>query len=187
MTGSTELRGVDFRYTRDAIVFRDLDLALEPGLTLLLGPNGSGKSSVMKLLAGIEKPDAGRVWIDGLDLWGDEAAARSLLAYVPELPDLTPYASIAEILRFVCRLRGEPVLRAETVARELDLEAVTSRSVRELSKGQRRRALLAAARIGEPRLLLLDEPLDALDRAARADVLSWIEEHCRAGGQASRR
>jgi ABC-type multidrug transport system ATPase subunit len=127
------------------------------------------------MAAGVERPDHGRVEVDGHDLWIDEEAARRSLAYVPEQPDLTPYATVREILGLVCRLRGEPASAADTALTLVGLDDLAHRSVRELSMGQRRRAVLAAARIGSPRHLLLDEPLEAMDRGAREDILAWIE------------
>jgi ABC-type multidrug transport system ATPase subunit len=169
-----ELDGVRFGYDRDAPVLAGVDLRLGPGLTLLVGPNGCGKSSLLKLLAGVERPDAGRVLLLGHDLWRDEVAARRGLVYVPEHPDVTPYASILELLWLVCRLRGEPLERAEAALAEAGLEGRGHASVRELSAGQRRRALLAAAWIGAPSVALLDEPLESLDRELRDHVLLWI-------------
>ena len=158
-----------------------VSLRLTPGLTLLVGPNGCGKSSLLKLLAGVERPDEGAVRLDGHDFWRDEVAARQPLAYVPEHPDLTPYASILETLELVCRLRQEPLARAAAVLAEAGLAARAHASVRELSAGQRRRALLAAAWIGTPRVALLDEPLESLDRALRDRVLAWVEQLVRDG------
>src|SRR5215204_425944 len=102
------LRNVRFGYGRSIALTCDA-LDLGPGITLLLGPNGAGKSTLLKLVAGVEHPNAGTVAIDGHDLWRDEVAARAALAYVPEHPDLTPYATVAEVLGLVCRLRGRPV------------------------------------------------------------------------------
>ena len=95
---------LDYGVGRPALAATTLDV--ESGLTLLLGPNGAGKSSLIKLAAGVERPRAGRVLVDGFDLWTDEVAARRRLAYVPEHPDVTPYASVDEVLGLVCRLRG---------------------------------------------------------------------------------
>ena len=128
-----------------------VDLEISPGLTLLLGPNGCGKSTLLKLAAGIERPDSGRVEIDGHDLWIDEVAARRGLAYVPEQPDLTPYATVREILDLVCRLRGEPARARREALERVGLGKLAHRSVRELSMGQRRRAVLAAALRGHAR------------------------------------
>ena len=153
-----------------------VSLRLGPGLTLLVGPNGCGKSSLLKLLAGVERPDSGTVRLDGHDVWRNEVAARQGLAYVPEHPDLTPYASILEVLWLVCRLRREPLTRAEAALAEAGLAARANASVRQLSAGQRRRALLAAAWIGSTRIALLDEPLESLDLVLRERVLSWIHQ-----------
>jgi ABC-type multidrug transport system ATPase subunit len=164
-----------FSYRPGEPVLDGIDLEIGPGLNLLLGPNGCGKSSLLKLAAGIEEPDSGRVEIDGKDLWIDEVEARRSLAYVPEQPDLTPYATVREILALVCRLRGEPRERGEEALELVGLRSLAHRSVRELSMGQRRRAVLAAARVGTPRHVLLDEPLEAMDRGAREDILAWID------------
>ncbi len=175
-----EMTSVRFRYD-GAAVLDGVDLRLGPGLTLLVGPNGCGKSTLLKVLAGVERPDGGRVAIEGRDLWLEEVAARRHLAYVPEHPDLSPYASLVEVMRLVCRLRGEPVSRALSALTEAGLRERAQASVRELSVGQRRRALLAAAWIGAPQVALLDEPLELLDRALRERVLQWIEELTRSG------
>ena len=174
-------RQASFSYRPGEPVLSGVDLEVGPGLTLLLGPNGCGKSSLLKLAAGIEEPDGGTVEIDGKDLWIDEVEARRTLAYVPEQPDLTPYATVREILALVCRLRGEPRERGEEALDLVGLRALAHRSVRELSMGQRRRAVLAAARVGTPRHVLLDEPLEAMDRGAREDILAWIDRLVAAG------
>jgi ABC-type multidrug transport system ATPase subunit len=164
-----------FAYRESEPVLSGVDLEISPGLTLLLGPNGCGKSTLLKMAAGIERPDSGRVEIDGRDLWTDEAAARRGLAYLPEQPDLTPYATVREVLDLVCRLRGEPVARGMEALERVGLGKLTHRSVRELSMGQRRRAVLAAALVGTPTHALLDEPLEAMDRGAREDLLAWTD------------
>jgi ABC-type multidrug transport system ATPase subunit len=166
---------VAFAYREAEPVLTDVDLEIPAGLTLLVGPNGCGKSTLLKLAAGVEKPDAGAVEIGGHDLWTEEVAARRDLAYVPETPDLTPYATVAEIVALVCRLRGEPPAAAPRALETVGLSRVSGHSVRELSMGQRRRAVLACALVGAPRHVLLDEPLEAMDRAARDDILAWID------------
>ncbi len=149
-------------------------LEIPAGLTLLLGRNGTGKSTLLRLLAGVERPAAGRVTIEGHDAWSDEVAARAGLVWVPEHPDLTPYASVDDVLQLVAALRrAGPGAAAEALVRA-GLEGLGRRSIRELSLGQRRRAMFAAAFIGEPRVVLLDEPLEALDRSTRTQILVWI-------------
>jgi len=104
---------VTFGYEKDVPVIDSADLELSSGLTLLLGPNGCGKSTLLKLASGVEKPDSGQITIEGCDLWKDEVAARRNLAYLPEQPDLTPYATLREIINLVCRLRGERLKTGE--------------------------------------------------------------------------
>jgi ABC-2 type transport system ATP-binding protein len=170
------VRDVRFGYTRGASALECGALDIGPGITLLLGPNGAGKSTLLKLIAGVEHPTEGTVSIDGHDMWREEVAARAALAYVPEHPDLMPYATVGEVLGLVCRLRGRPVEDAERALATVGLDGLGGRSVRELSMGQRRRAVLAAAFIGEPMTLLLDEPLEAMDRAMRAWLTRWITD-----------
>jgi ABC-2 type transport system ATP-binding protein len=165
---------VSFSYEESRPVLSALNLEFPAGISLVLGVNGSGKSTLLKLAAGIECPDAGRLLVDGLDLWEDEVAARRSLAYLPEFPDLSPYATIEEILSLVCRLRGEPPSRRIEVLELFGLDEAAGRSVRELSLGQKRRATFAAAFIGTPSNILLDEPLEALDRRIQTEVLAWI-------------
>ena len=165
---------VTFGYEPGRPIIRNASFALSPGLTLLLGPNGCGKSTLLKLAAGVERPDAGRVIVDGADLWREEAKARRGLAYLPEFPDITPYAALRDVLRLVCRLRGEPITAGERALEMFGLADEAGRSVRELSSGQRKRALFAAAIVGRPPHILLDEPVDALDRQIADDVLAWI-------------
>lgn len=170
------LRDVRFSYTKGATAFTCDALDVGAGVTLLLGPNGSGKSTLLKLVSGVEQPTAGSVSVGGHDLWRDEVAARAGLAYVPEHPDLTPYATVGEVLGLVCRLRGRPADDGGRALKVVGLEELGDRSVRELSMGQRRRAVLAAAFIGQPTTLLLDEPLEAMDRAMRLWLTSWITD-----------
>jgi ABC-2 type transport system ATP-binding protein len=170
------LRNVRFGYGRNATAFACTALDIPAGVTLLLGPNGAGKSTLLKLVAGVEQPTSGTISIDGHDLWRDEVAARAALAYVPEHPDLTPYATVGEVLGLVSRLRGRPVDEGLRALATVGLDGLGDRSVRELSMGQRRRAVLAAAFVGEPTTLLLDEPLEAMDRAMRAWLTLWITE-----------
>ncbi len=169
------LRNVEFAYRPGERILDDLSLEIGPGLTLLIGSNGSGKSTLLKILAGVERPDRGTAAIDGFDLWTHEVAARRHLVYVSEQPDLTPYATIRDVIALVCRLRSEPQAAGNDALTRAGLMQVADRSIRELSMGQRRRAILAAAWVGSPKVAILDEPLETMDRAIRGDILAWVD------------
>ena len=169
-------RDVCFSYIEGNLVLNNVNLQISSGLTLLLGPNGCGKSTLLKTMAGVERPDSGSIEIGGCNLWTDEAAARRDLAFVPEQPDLTPYASVKDVIALVCRLRHESSSKGREALEKVSLEHVSNRTIRELSMGQRRRVVLAAAWIGHPKIILLDEPLESMDRIIRESIDSWIDE-----------
>lgn len=174
-------KNVTFGYEKNSLIIDSTDLELTSGLTLLLGPNGCGKSTLLKLASGVEKPDSGQITIDDCDLWKDEVAARRNLAYLPEQPDLTPYATLKEIINLVCRLRGETLKAGKEALKFFGLHSAAQRTVRELSLGQRRRAVFAACLIGTPNYILLDEPLEGMDRSIQKEIKDWIYRRTQAG------
>lgn len=179
-TPRIEMSKVSFRYDGRPLL-EDAELVLGGGLTLLLGPNGTGKSTLLRLLAGVERPPVGSVCLDGHDAWRDEVRAREGLAWIPERPELTPFATLEDVLRLVCRLRRRPDAEGREVLARLGLADHRRSSIRELSMGQRRRAVLAAALVGEPGIVLCDEPLESLDAHACELLLGWLDERLAAG------
>jgi len=167
---------VSYAYEAGKSVLDGVRLELPAGLALLLGPNGCGKSTLLKLASGVEKPDAGAVLVDGKDLWKDEREARLRIAYLPEHPDLTPYATLGEVMGLVCRMRRRPLEEGRKALDFFGLQGEAHKTVRELSLGQRRRAVFAAVLIGTPDHILLDEPLAGMDRAIMPRILAWIQE-----------
>lgn len=139
-----------------------VELAMAPADALLvLGHNGSGKSTLLRLVAGITEPDAGQVLIDG-DEVNASAIARRKLGYVPDNNDPLPDLLVAELCALVCSLKQAPPPPAALVA-ELGVTPFFHQRLATLSFGQRKRACLLAALIGDPQLLILDEPTNGLD------------------------
>src|SRR3954466_1056462 len=103
------LRDVTFGYDDARLTIDVPSLELDRGLTLVVGPNGSGKSTLLRLIRGVEAPRTGSISVSGHDLWRDEVAARRSLAYVPESPELTPYATVIDVVQLVASLRGAPL------------------------------------------------------------------------------
>ncbi len=165
-----------------------LDLALEaaPGETLaLMGESGSGKTATLRLLAGLLDPDRGRIAL-GEEIYFDAAtgarvpANRRSIGYVPQDYALFPHLDVYENVAFGLRaqsLRGPDVRdRADAALTRFGLDSFARRRPSELSGGQQQRVALARALVMEPRLLLLDEPLSALDARTRGEVLGELGE-----------
>ncbi|MDR1045551.1 MAG: ABC transporter ATP-binding protein [Candidatus Adiutrix sp.] len=156
------------KYFGDLVVFQDVSLELKRGgRYALLGPNGAGKSTLLRLLAGVLRPDRGRVLVDGREPWRDPARTRAGLGLLPEGAPLIADLTVREHLLLAAGLRG--LSRTQRAAEEerlvdgLSLAAFYSRPAGLLSQGQRRRAALASALLGAPDFLILDEPGSGLD------------------------
>ena len=172
-TPAAELRGVTKRFG-SARVLENLDLAARPGEFLtLLGPSGCGKTTALRLLGGFEQPDAGRVFLAGRDVT-DLPPFRRAINQVFQSYALFPHLSVADNIAFGLRMKKLPAVEiARRVAAVVELTALgefTARRPAQLSGGQRQRVALARALVNEPPVLLLDEPLSALDARLRAQV-----------------
>jgi putative spermidine/putrescine transport system ATP-binding protein len=158
-------------YDRSQIVVRDLDLDILPGEFLtLLGPSGSGKTTTLMMLAGFDEPSAGEIFLNGRNL-SHVPAYRRNLGVVFQNYALFPHLSVEENVGYPLRMRG--VAKAEIVhrvRRALDMVKLASfaqRKPAQLSGGQQQRVALARALVYEPELVLMDEPLGALDKQLR--------------------
>jgi len=136
----------------------------------LLGPSGCGKSTLMRMLAGLETPDAGRILLDGRDIAGDPPHARPVHMMFQSYA-LFPHLSVAQNIAFGLKSQRLPrpaiAARVEEMLALVRLEGLGKRRPEQLSGGQRQRVALARALAPRPRVLLLDEPLSALDRKLR--------------------
>ena len=151
----------------------------------IVGPNGAGKSTLLAAIAGVLAPDRGAVLVGGASVWGAERErrrARRTLGYVPEAADPPGHLTGAEVLALVAAIKGAPPLAADLRAR-LGLEPLGAARVDRMSLGQRRRTCLAAALIGDPALLVLDEPSNGLDPGGALALAGLLAERA-AGGVA---
>jgi len=164
----------------DHAAVREVSLDVAAGeFFALLGPSGSGKTTLMRLLAGFEQPDGGRILLDGRDLAGEPAHRRPVNMMFQSYA-LFPHLSVAGNVAYGLKQAGLPkaeiAARVEEMLALVKLEALAARKPDQLSGGERQRTALARALARRPRVLLLDEPLAALDRrlreATRAELKS---------------
>lgn len=144
----------------------------------LLGPNGAGKSTTMNILTGCLAATSGRVRIDGVDIFEDPMAAKKHLGYLPELPPLYMDRTPEEYLRFVARAKGVGEVRGE-LERVMALTQITDvkdRLIRNLSKGYRQRVGIAQAILGDPDIIILDEPTVGLDPRQITEIRELIQK-----------
>jgi len=155
----------------------DLSFEVRPGEIFgLLGPNGAGKTTALKMLLGFVKPSSGHAWIAG-ERAGTVASRRNM-GYLPENPALYEFLTGDEYLTFAGRLAGMSRADARRGASQLidrvGLAGRADRSIRKFSKGMVQRLALAQALIGDPQIVILDEPMSGLDPIGRKDVRDLI-------------
>ena len=165
---------------------RDVSLTLERGtLSVLLGPTLSGKTSIMRLLAGLDKPSTGRVLVDGKDVTGADVRQRSVAMVYQQFinyPSLTVYENIASPLRVQGKPRAEIERRVQEAASLLRLEPYLQRTPLQLSGGQQQRTAIARALVKGADLVLLDEPLANLDYKLREELRTELPRIFEASG-----
>jgi multiple sugar transport system ATP-binding protein len=162
------------RFEADRAVLRGVSLRVAPGeLLVLVGPSGCGKSTTLRLIAGLDEPDEGRVLIDGKAMAGVAPQARDV-AMVFQGYALYPHMTAREILEFPLKMRKagatERAGKVREVAAMLGIERLLERRPDQLSGGERQRVAMGRAMVRSPRVFLFDEPLANLDTALRGDI-----------------
>ena len=164
----------------DVHAMNNINLALGPGLFGLLGPNGAGKSTLMRTLATLQSPDEGTITYNGVDITEQPDIIRSTLGYLPQDFGVYPRMSAMALLDHIAVLKGitnkaERKEQVETLLQMVNLWTHKSASVATFSGGMRQRFGVAQALLGDPHLIIVDEPtagLDPLERQRFLDILS---------------
>jgi ABC-type multidrug transport system ATPase subunit len=168
-------------YPNGTTALRDVSLTIPPGLFGLLGPNGAGKSTLMRILATLQEAEAGSARLGEVDVLRDHDAVRRMLGYLPQEFGLYPRVSAEEMLDHFGLLKGlvNRRERRETVdalLRQTNLHDARKQKLGSFSGGMRQRFGIAVALIGQPRLIIVDEPTAGLDPAERARFLNLLSE-----------
>jgi ABC-2 type transport system ATP-binding protein len=168
------------------IALAGVDLRVEPGTILgLLGPNGAGKTSLVSIIAGLRRPDAGRVEVCGIDAVRSSRQVRPLLGVAPQDTGVYVTLRVRDNLRYFAGLAGlrraAASARIDEVAAALGLDGLLDRRASQLSGGERRRLHTAIALLHRPRLVLLDEPTTGADVQTRGQILELVRGLARDG------
>jgi ABC-type sugar transport system ATPase subunit len=180
MSGFLELKGLSKKFGEN-VILDDLNISVGKGeFLVLVGPSGCGKSTVLRLIAGLEDPTGGEIWIDGKDVTTREPKERHI-AMVFQSYALYPHMNVFDNMAFGLRVRKrlpEPEIleRVREAAAMLKLEEMLERKPRQLSGGQRQRVALGRALVRKPKVFLFDEPLSNLDAHLRNQMRAEIRK-----------
>ncbi len=172
MTFSLEIAGLSKTYPNGVQALTDVSLTIPPGMFGLLGPNGAGKSTLMRTLATLQDADAGTARMGDIDVLRDKDSVRRILGYLPQDFGVYPKVSAEELLDHLARLKGltDKAQRRDVVAtllKQTNLYDVRRKALGGFSGGMRQRFGIAQALLGDPKLIIVDEPTAGLDPEER--------------------
>jgi ABC-2 type transport system ATP-binding protein len=177
---AVELKGVTKRYS-ELVAVNNMNLNIYTGeIFALLGPNGSGKSTTLKMLLGLVQQTAGEVTVLGLDVQKNLVEVKKQVGYVPESPAIYEFLTGIEYLDFIGDIYGmaadEKKLRINEYLKALQLEGREGDMINSYSDGMKKKISLISAFLHKPKLLILDEPLNALDPRSARIVKDFLHE-----------
>lgn len=173
-----EIKNLTKYYGRKAAV-KNISFTSEDNEILgFLGPNGAGKSTTLNIICGVIPSTSGTVTINGYDIENDPVKAKKCIGFLPEIPPVYTDMKVGEYLMFVAGLRGVPGAKrkshVERVMQRMNISDVSKRLIGNLSKGYRQRVGFAQALIGDPKIIILDEPTVGLDPSQLIEVRNLI-------------
>jgi ABC-2 type transport system ATP-binding protein len=177
---AVELKEITKRYN-EIIAVNNINLDIKKGeIFALLGPNGSGKSTTLKMLLGLVQPDGGSINVLGLNVQKDAVTIKQQVGYVPESPNIYEFLTGIEYLDFIGDIYGMPAeekkQRITEYLKALQLEGREGDMITSYSDGMKKKISLISAFIHRPKLLLLDEPLNALDPRSARIVKDFLQQ-----------
>ena len=186
------IRNLSKTYANGVRALHDVSLDIPNGMFGLLGPNGAGKSTLMRTIATLQDPDTGTITLgdpasNPLDVLADKPAARRVLGYLPQEFGVYPKVSAEAMLDHFAMLkgvtrRGERRDLVDALLKQVNLHDVRKRKLGTFSGGMRQRFGIAQALIGDPKLVIVDEPTAGLDPEERQRFHNLLADHCRRSG-----
>lgn len=176
-----EIRELKKTYPSGVHALKGITLEIPSGMFGLLGPNGAGKTTLMKIAATLLEPDSGAVEMDGVDLITHKKAARGMLGYLPQEFGLYPTLTAEQTLNYLAKLKGvtsdrERKALIDALLERVNLSSASKQKVGGFSGGMRQRLGIAQALIGQPKLIIVDEPTAGLDPEERVRFHNLLAE-----------
>ena len=176
-----QIRGLSKTYANGVTALKDVTLTIPRGMFGLLGPNGAGKSTLMRTIATLQEPDAGSVRLGDLDVLRQKDRVRETLGYLPQEFGVYPNVSAERLLEHFAVLKGITERRArrevvDALLHQTNLHEVRKKKLGGYSGGMRQRFGVAVALLGNPKLIIVDEPTAGLDPAERVRFLNLLSE-----------
>jgi ABC-type multidrug transport system ATPase subunit len=174
-----KIAGISKTYPNGVRALKNLSLSIGNHMFGLLGPNGAGKSTLMRTIATLQDPDSGSIDLDGIDVLRQKDAVRRVLGYLPQEFGVYPHVSALDMLNHLAVLKGMTAARerrniVDELLRQTNLWDVRKKSLSTFSGGMKQRFGIAQALLGNPRLLIVDEPTAGLDPAERNRFLNLL-------------
>ncbi len=173
--------GVSKTYPNGTEALKEVSLTIPPGMFGLLGPNGAGKSTLMRIVATLQEPDNGSVHLGDIDVLEDKRSLRQVLGYLPQEFGLYEKATAEDLLDHFATLKGieganERERVVDTLLERVNLQSARTQQLGSYSGGMKQRFGIAVALIGNPDLIIVDEPTAGLDPAERVRFLNLLSE-----------
>jgi ABC-2 type transport system ATP-binding protein len=176
-----QIRGVSKTYPNGVQALKDVSLTIPQGMYGLLGPNGAGKSTLMRIIATLQEPDAGSISLDVIDVLNQKDEVRKTLGYLPQEFGVYPKVSAEDLLHHFALLKGIANKRerkdvVDALLHQVNLWDVRKQKLGGYSGGMKQRFGVAVALLGNPKLMIVDEPTAGLDPAERVRFLNLLSE-----------
>lgn len=165
---------------REKRVYENFSYRFGEGIYALLGVNGCGKSTLISLMAGIEDCDTGEIYINNIDLKKNPQAAKSCLAYIPDKPDIYPFMTGQDFLELIASIKKVTTI-SENLLELFSLHDMRLKQFHEMSLGTQKKFFIIAGLLGNPGIILLDEPTNGLDPTSITHLINELLKYRKAG------